>query len=328
MSREKHHFIQKAYLKQWSKNSKVQVYIFGDDKFEEKGPNERLFWEYNYNFIDGDRIAEDVSGLIENEYISRLDRIIKTLSMQSELNSEDRSVVAQYVALQYLRTPKYRKEQDIFIDAVVKKFHSEYLEKNGLNFTVKEALDELKGTKHEAEGLEKYGLISDEDFQKEMLGFFKDKENYQVNLNNSGHAKGILRASEIGEKLFIKNFVFLLSPKDTDFITSDFPCFILSDTDFMNGILSPHVEVIFPLTPKICLKINSKKRFGESSGLISKKQVKSINMEIIKNSHKFVISKEKKHLEYLLKNYNKKEHDSVREFQVLEKGDYTMFNMK
>jgi len=134
----------------------------------------------------------------------------------------------------------------------------------------------------------------------------------------------ILRVEEFAKKVFNFRWIFLLAPKETSFITSDSPCFVIdnNESNVDKGFLSHNANVIFPLRPDVCLMINNDKNQGQFFFELDKQTVRGINKIIIENTYSAVVATDKNHLAYLTKNLDYQNHKPHRKATVQKFGDY------
>jgi len=151
----------------------------------------------------------------------------------------------------------------------------------------------------------------------------------EIRMNNIGHSKQILRIDQLAEEIFELEWVFLITPKNTSFITSDNPCFTISSSKISQGILSKNTVTLFPLRPDVCILINpTKKSYIEKYIKINKKEAKEINKNILKNSYNCIIVRDEKHLKSLVKNHDYKNHKQSKDVVIYKVNNYTMFNLE
>ncbi len=139
----------------------------------------------------------------------------------------------------------------------------------------------------------------------------------------------ILRVEEFAKKVFNFRWIFLLASKDTSFVTSDSPCFVI-DNDESNvdkGFLSRNANVVFPLRPDICLMINNDKKQGQFFFKLDKKNVRDINKIIIENTYSAVVASDKNHLVHLSKNLDYQNHKPSRKATVQKFGEYVKIGL-
>ena len=329
----KHHTVQDKYLAQWKKtetDNQLNIYVIPENKIIERGPRWKGFWREDFNMLDeGEKpyLPEDVTALIDTKGIDAI-RKIDPLK-QEQLTGMDRSCVAFYVALQYIRTPRHREEVDKLIEAQTQYFMSKDLsapEKMGL--TKEKVLEHIPQNDYEKKALEQVKGMTQEEINKQLFDTISNKE-YHVELTNAGHSKGILKVDRFAKKVFEIQWLFLIAPQGSSFITSDNPCFTIAPGKIMNGLLSPLATVIFPLRPDICVYI----RPGKISKVehymrLNRKEVRDINAIILSNSYQCAVAKDQAHLEHLVKGYDHANHRKSRDVAVSESGDYVMFNVE
>jgi len=155
----KHHTVQKAYLNQWinPKNNKFFVYVIFKNEIIEKTGSWKGFWEKDFNILDDTEnkyLPEKITSIIDSQGISTIKKI--DYFLKEELSVKDRSRLAFYVALQYRRTPRFRKEMNAMFDKRIK-----YISKNSalsfdkVNISKEDILKEVPKTKKEQEAAKK-----------------------------------------------------------------------------------------------------------------------------------------------------------------------------
>jgi hypothetical protein len=330
----KHHIVQDKYLTQWRKSdteNQLNIYSIPDNKYIEKGPRWKGFWRKDFNVLDDDKnkfyLPENVTAIIDTRGIETIRKIDG--NKQNQLSGEERSCVAFYVALQYIRTPRYREETDKFMEAAIKYFMKKDISSpEKISISKDEILKHSPKDKCEQEAIEKIKDMSDEEIKNQIFNSLYSN-NLHICLTNTGHSKNILKIEKLAKGLFEVQWLFLIAPKDSAFVTSDNPCFTLSPTKIRTGLLSPNVVVFFPLRPDLCIAIKpSIKSQREYFLKLDKKKTKELNQLVLKNSYQFLIAKDKKQLENLTYNFNYKNHRKSRDVAISEFGNYVMFNVE
>jgi len=330
----KHHIVQDKYLTQWRKTGtekQLNIYLIPENKFIERGPGWKGFWRSDFNIFDDDKdkfyLPENVTAVIDTRGIETIRNI--DCIKQNQLNGEERSYVAFYVALQYIRTPRYREEANKFIEATIKYFmRKDVSSPDKISISKDEILKHRPTNKREQEALEKIKNMSEEKIKKQTFDFLHSND-FNIGLTNTGHSKGILKIDRLAKGIFEVQWLFLIVPKGSAFVTTDNPCFTLSPTKIRNGLLSPNVIVFFPLRPDLCIAIKpSVKSQTEHFLKLDKKKVKELNQLILKNSYQCLIAKDKKQLENLTHNFDYKNHRKSRDVAISEFGEYVMFNVE
>lgn len=330
----KHHIVQDKYLTQWRKvdtENQLNIYLIPENKYIERGPCWKGFWRDDFNILDKDKdkfyLPENVTAIIDTRGIETIRKI--DYSNQKQLGGEERSCVAFYVALQYIRTPRHREETNKFMEATIKYFmRQDVSSPDKINLSKNEILKHRPENRQEQEALEKIKDMSDEEIKKQTFDFLHSND-FSIRLTNTGHSKYILKVDRLAKGLFEVQWLFLVAPKGSSFVTSDNPCFTLSPTKIRNGLLSPNVIDFFPLRPDLCIAIkpNTKSK-TEHFIKLDKKEVRELNQLVLKNSYQCIIAKDKKQLENLTRNFDNKKHRKSRDVVVSEFGNYVMFNVE
>jgi len=330
----KHHIVQNRYLTQWRKvdtENQLNIYLVPDNKYIERGPGWKGFWRDDFNVLDEDQekfyLPENVTALIDSPGIE----VIRNIDCENrnQLTGRKRSILAFYIALQYIRTSRYREETNKFAQATIKYFMRQDISSpDKVGISKEEILKHRPANKREKEALKKIGTMSDEEIKKQTFEFLHS-DDFGISITNAGHSKGILKIDGLARDLFEVQWLFLITPKDSFFATSDNPCFTVSSTKIRQGLLSPNVIVFFPLRPDLCIAIKpGVKSQTENFLKLNKKKVREINQLILSNSYQCMIAKDKKQLEFLTKNFDYKTHRKSRNVIIREIGDYVMFNVE
>lgn len=328
----KHHIVPASYLSQWQKvgaENQLNIYVISENKIIERGPGWTGFWRDDFNVLsDGQKksyLPEDVTALIDTKGIEAIRRIDP--SNQTQLSGEDRSAVAFYVALQYIRTPRRREEADKMIRATIQHFMREDISSpDKVNYTKEEILKHKPANKHEEEMLKEVSLMSSEEIRRRIFEGIHSGD-YVAGLTTTGHSKGVLKVERLAKELFEVQWMFLVAPKDSPFITSDNPCFTVAPTKIMNGLLSPRSTVFFPLRPDVCITMKpALKSKREEFMELNPSQARDINELILQHSYESIVAKNKGQLEDLTKDFDPSKHKKSRDVVISQSGPYTMFN--
>lgn len=330
----KHHIVQNKYLTQWRKSetkNQLNIYLIPQNKYVERGPGWKVFWRENFNIFDKSKenfyLPEEVAARIDSLGIKTIRKIDG--KSKKQLEGLERCYLSFYVALQYIRTPRFREETNKFIESTIKFFMRQDISSpDKINLSKTEILKEKPKNKYKEEALKKISKMSDEEIRKQTFEFLHS-DDFRVRLTNAGHSKQIFKIDQLAKGLFDSLWLFLVAPKGTHFVTSDNPCFTVSQGKIMQGLLSPNVIVFFPLRPDICITIKpSIKTLREHFLKLDKKGVREINQLILQNSYQCLVAKDKKQLESLTKNYDYKNHRKSRDVVIRKIGNYVMFNVE
>src|SRR5665213_1332227 len=293
----KHHVVQEKYLAQWRKSdteNQLNIYVISENKFIERGPSWKGFWRDDFNVLSGERgksyLPENITALIDAQGIEVIRNI--NSEKQGQLDGKERSILAFYVALQYIRTPRHREESDKMMQATIQHFmRKDISSPDEVNISKEQILKHQPANQREEEALRKVGQMSDEEIRQQIFETIHS-DDLNIGLTTTGHSKGILKVDRLAKGLFEFQWLFLVAPSDSPFITSDNPSFTVSPTKIMNGPMSPRSTMIFPLRPDLCIyvKPNLKSKtehFVELNG----EQVQDINKLILSNSSRCIVAK-------------------------------------
>lgn len=330
----KHHIVQDKYLTQWRKTgteNQLNIYVIPENKYIEKGPKWKGFWRDDFNILDDDKerfyLPEGVTAIIDAQGIE----VIRSIDCDppKQLDGKERSILAFYVVLQCIRTPRHREETNKFMQATIQYFmRKDISSPDKVSISMDELLRHRPINKREEEALRKISTMSDEEIKKQTFELIHS-DDLNIALTKAGHSKEILKVDRLAKGLFEVQWLFLIAPKNTFFVTSDNPCFTVSPTKVMNGLLSPRAITLFPLRPDLCIFIKpSLKSQTEHFLRLDEKQVQDINQLILANSYQCLVAKDKNQLESLTRNFDYKNHRKSREVVVSEIGDYVMFNLE
>lgn len=325
-----HHVVPKSYLNQWrGSDNQLQLFTHDDEKYFKRGSDWSGFKRTNYNiYEDEDKffLPEQITEKVDAQAIE----VIRNISFNRPLSGYERSVIATAVALQYMRTPRFRAESDLMLEAQFKESFIEHQKKRTDEDLIRlkqEVVSEKPKTKQDSLAIEEIAKMTDEEFIESYRDFINGN-NSRLGLNTFGHSKFIFKVPEKAEGIF--RFLWLLykAPKKSSFITSDNPCFAVpkEESDLGVGLFSPNGLIIFPLRPDLCLIIcPGTKACDEVYKKLSKSLTKEINQLIVQHSYDVVIGSNSTHLESLLKGYS---HKKTKEVTVKDSGDYRLIALK
>ena len=105
-------------------------------------------------------LPEVVTAVIDSKGIEA----IRKIKAEVQLSGEDRSAIAFYTALQYIRTPRHREESDKFMDATVKHFmRKDTPTHDDVRMSKEELLKHEPANQREEEALRKISGMSEEE---------------------------------------------------------------------------------------------------------------------------------------------------------------------
>jgi len=154
-------------------------------------------------------------------------------------------------------------------------------------------LDDLKDSPEELRRLaEEVGAPSAEALRVELEAFLKTPEEHLRMKPDRPLALtvALLCTREVVEQLLNMNWCLCEAPADGFFVTSDTPLNIFAggDVAFGTGLASPHVEVAFSISPKICLLLG--RRRTQHRRRVSKAVVTKLNRRTVAAAERFIIS--------------------------------------
>lgn len=328
----KHHIVQAKYLKQWATNGQLLIYSIPENKILERGPNWQGFYREDYNILNGESgynyAPEKVTAHIDTEGL----KVIRSIKIGSlNLSGYEKSCIAFYFALQYLRVPRRRDELNKLTNSTFSELFKDNFKKSlETDFDLAKILEEEKNLKTRENIQNQIKDKSETQIKKEISELI-DNDGLILEINNAGQSKQMIKNVEkISEQIFYNKWTFLVSPGGTSFATSDNPCFVYSNKKMFNGILSLETKSYFPLRPDLCLMIEPVKHQSntESYAKINKEQVREINNLILMNSYNCIITKDRPHLEKITSKYGSSNHKRSKEVMVYKMGEYTLFNLE
>lgn len=331
----KHHIVQDKYLAQWKKDNttnRLNIYFISSNKIQTNGNTKTpVFWREDFNILkdenDKSYLPENVTAIIDTKGIGAIKNI--DVKNKSTLTGEYRSYISFYVVLQYLRTPRYREETDKMVNKTTQFFMRKDIDSaNKVSLSKETLLKEIPKNDKDREAIKKIKSMTEKEINEEVFNLIHS-EYFGVKLNTSGHSKILLKVDKFAKEFFTIQWTFLVAPKGTSFVTSDNPCFTISPTKLMNGLLSPNSTVVFPLRPDVCIYAKPKiKTQIEQFVRLDKSQVRDINKLILSNSYDCIVAKDETQLKNITKNFDYKNHRKSRDVSVSEVGDYVMFNIE
>lgn len=288
----KQHTVSSSYLAQWvNRDGKFWLYNFKNDSCYANIPK-TTFREkkiYNLNELpDPYQIETDINGVIENKAIPVIKKI-----QHSPITHDEKALLAEYIALQYLRTPQKR-------DMI-----------EGLTIALeKERLDKFLSDPNKIKKLEQeegYDLEKHKKFMKlyNEVGISSLFEKFNLQLRNKRELwlKTFLELLHPTMREYLTfNWILLESHKKSSFITSDNPVIVNSFVKDVNLPTKRDItfkEILFPLSPKFLLLMYKEDMEKTTHGDILKKgdlesrdSVKELNFRISMHCDNSIISRD------------------------------------
>jgi hypothetical protein len=226
---KRQHYVPQSYLRRFSEDDN-SVFVFdkaNNSVFESSTRNiaqERFFFELPKETIGNEdpQVLEHIFSEMEAEYASLLDVILSSLARKRRFNPKRKTMMALFVAIQFLRTKEYRQDHAQQREAGLKVINQE-LAKEGLRL--------------------KYG--------------YKDEAaNHFIQVFDPELLNVITRA------LLSHIWIVWNNKTKHPFYTSDNPVVVASAIQEPAGFASPGVEVVLPITSKLLLSICDQRYFS------------------------------------------------------------------
>ena len=270
-----------------------------------------------------------MTAIVDDKGIEAIRKI--NTATEAQLSDEDRSALAFYTALQFIRTPRHREETDKLLEAQTLYFmRKDLASPDKVHMTKEQILSHKPKNKHEEEALKKISEMTEKEINSQLFQTIHG-DDIRMGLTKTGHSKGIMKVERHAKDLFEDQWLFLVAPLGTAFVTSDNPCFTISTHGILNGLRSPHSTVIFPLRPDVCIYIKIKPQMKSKTEhflVLKEEEVEEMNRMIMAHAYEAVIAKDKHQLTRLVKDFDYKSHRKSRDVKISEKGPYVAFTLQ
>lgn len=285
---KKHHYVPQFYLRYFTtgkipnhKTDYLWAYDVCEKKFFKKSPKNIAYKKYFYqseeNGVKSNEF-EDALSHYEGKAKVILDEIIKTKQFDYQDKSKKHNL-ARFLSFLLNRTVTAKEQKNILMQNIEKKNIVDEISKSG--------------------GFEKY-------LKKKGAPFEYSKESEKKFLDIFNKAKITFEQESFLDIFLIlsiqtfpyfmqRNLCLLLLKKDQgNYITSDNPVVLFNpnnlDDNFIPGLADKDTDVIFPISPKICLIMsfnykNETKYAGDEKAVF-------LNTNIANNFNNFIFSKE------------------------------------
>lgn len=281
--KKRHHYIPQFYLSRFLSDKETPketpfLWVYGKDNKVpfRKSPRNIGFENYFYAYEDGDRVSFEIEDIL-SELESAVARLFKDI-LQFNFDFDDakkRFVFGKFVSFMHYRTVRSREHfRMLSQNAIKKKFIEKINEEGGLTQYLR---------KHEKSW----------DAEEFIDSFNKMK----IIPSKVLALEYMLQAVEKTiPSLCIRNWAFLyLTSPNCFFITSDSPVLLhdddIKDINFMPGFLDERTDIVFPLSPNMCLyaSFNVKEGFWP----IPDATVRVLNRKLSTSCHRYFFSKTK-----------------------------------
>jgi Protein of unknown function (DUF4238) len=293
---ERSHYLPQFYQRGFAGvDGRVCVFDRETNEFRPQPPVNTAVERGFYTLVDKNGVKSDgiermFAGL-ENEVSDVIRRLDNGTTAEWRCEQE-RVSFAIFIAYFYTRTPAFRREQSIFTEQMYRaRMKAEHLTKD----------DTARALQRFAEAT---GEEVDEETIQQIHETFRDGT-YKVEVPRELSVRLMVdTALHLAGTLLTLDWVFVRSPPDLAFITSDAPFAVApppgEDESRAYGILTPGAASSIPLSSKTCLVIQGEGG-RESYCRIQKDDARRINENVATNSARFVIGRDQPYLERLAK---------------------------
>lgn len=281
MSRH-HHYIAESYQRNFT-NEKFKVWVLTPlGKIFNSNPrnifNEKDFYKIKFDDFPEPLLVENSLGEIENNFALL---VRNKISKRIELNRMDQALLSFFCSGMLIRTKLCRKSI-----------------KNGLQ----EVLDDMEDLKSNSESKENLnGMTSFDDGGKSIT--YDDLKNGLKNFDSFHSLSCIETPPDLAPIIFHMNFILMIAPVSSEFISSDNPLVICSPERELKygvtaigsraGLCHKDIELTLPLSSKVALCANwANKQSGNIYTLATEKQVDQINYRTMRLADNLIASKE------------------------------------
>ena len=288
--KERHHFVPRFYLKGFidpHNEPYIWVYEKGNPKIIKATIENIAVHKHYYSFItsSGNKDSETFENAFE-KIEDKAALIFQKIKNHENLNNQDRSLFATFLALALTRVPNYRKDIERSTGESIKKIHM-IMASHSTGF--KSMIDE-----YEKDTGRKIG-VSVEELQKFILD--GNKWGVKVNPQFSLSMIGSL-VKNIAPLFYKMNWSFLEATNDFKFLTSDNPLFYFDPTHdprsfYGVGLANKNIEVTFPISKDLTFLGKWKQSDGYKK--LNNNLVKKINRRTIISASRFVFASQYSH---------------------------------
>jgi len=312
---KRQHIVARVYLEGFTNPTWLLNFYDRDKKtFKEQNPLTISRINHFYTLVD-DKWNKDfsVESFFWNVIESRLPEVFQKIENYKVLNLEEKDILASFISFQLLKTESFQKSVDKASLGMMKRHHDVYCNDEQLFISFKESYKADKWSELE---------ISFEDF-KDIY------KNFDIQPTNRMFIRLMFETyDEVFPIIRHLDWEFMVSKKDTTFLTSDNPFSKMQkNTKATWGLIDNNTLRIFPISKDICLKFTTpekplKDNFMFYKEVPTKKLVWFYNGVIAVNSHRLIIGKDKALIESIIKKNDinsKGKHETLRVYHSPKK---------
>lgn len=293
---KKHHYLSKMYLEYFCQNGSFWVFDRIKNEYRKQTPLRTTVIKGFYS-IEEDSGNKNIN--VEN-FLSEIEGftkpILEKINNLEEISFDEKSLLSLFIAIQKFRVPYFKKVVNEFNEKMTKTILKDL-------YSSEEVVKNLLKKQEERTG--KTIKIS----AKKLIDFVQS-DRYCIETHRNESIFMMLTLCEKFSNFFRQmDWIFLISPDDSSFLTSDNP-FIFISSPLENNLISrenkyfiPGARKLIPMSNSICLLMLDKGT-NIKYKQIHRNSVQKINLIITENCDRFVICRDKKLLEYLVKKTN------------------------
>lgn len=285
---KRHHYLPQFYLKSFCKNGFLWLYDRNMDEYRQQTPINTAVKKKYYTITGPDGISRNEVEAVLANVEDKTKPIIEKTNRKELIDLEEKSILAVFIALLYVRVPEFEMTINELSEKALKKYNKIIISNEKKAEII---INQFVTTKEQKN-------VS----PKEVLDFAQN-EDYDIKFSRE-HSLNLMYslARELPFYFIQMDWQFWHSPKNSSFITSDNPFIVTSPENYNGpyGIRTKGTKKIVPLSRKVCLVMCDR---GERmiNMQVSSKDVRSINYFIATGCDRFLISRDKSLLESLVK---------------------------
>lgn len=290
------HYLPKSYLYGFSENLKtVWVYDKKLNTLKELSPEvfggENHFYTIKNKEGEKDTSIEDMFVEVDGVYMS----ILRKIRNQEQLSSEDRKEFSLILALFMNRTPSFKSFSEDMLNEIMKRSMNVHAQHKDAFYSKLRML-----------GVKEDDLEENRKFALEGEYDISPSRNYTIE-------QMVQLSLDIAPMFNMFKWTVGIVPKKTSFMTTDNPISLIPNKDVSSNpfqsvrLLTEGVTVHFPLDKNLLLGMQFTETpteeitYGKVSG---RESIRMINHDLFLCAYRYVIAKDKKWLEKIIKLYN------------------------
>ncbi|MDD4690598.1 MAG: DUF4238 domain-containing protein [Eubacteriales bacterium] len=282
------HFVPKFHLKNFLQDGSKVLWVYDRGTFAIKAqlPKDTAVIVDYYIAKDltgkKNKFVEHLLSEIEGKAKASIDQIIKD---PKSITIEDITSIKLFLAFMHCRVPNsVRMVEEVYLAGV----------DSLLDDLTKIAKDPIKSRQHYGEFIKSGKAARDISYEEYCATLLIPKNKFAIKIDEKHSIGGsLILSEEVFKRMMVMNMSVDIHKGDNFFITSDTPLNVFCATGknqaiFGSGFGLMAVELSFPITPKICIRLCYKEKKGVK--YINSAYVDEINKRMIAGSQRYVIS--------------------------------------